>query len=289
MHCQVCSAKMTADRLEQTFRCGECDFYSSHFPVRINQVDTIDETARERALLSLRLQQFKQVLDKLEGRLTPEASLLDVGCAHGWFLRYARSRGYACSGIEPDGAMCARMRASGIDHIQGYFPRDLPDDSRYDAVFFNDVFEHLDGLPTALAAAHERTKTDGLLVISLPVSEGLFFRLARGLAGLGYKAPLSRLWQRGLPSPHLSYFSCANLPVLAERHGFTQVASGDLPYVTLSGLLDRIRYASQASSPAIILTWLCVLPIAAAAWWFPSDARYFIFRKQILRLGHLPE
>lgn len=289
MHCQVCSAKMAPDRLEQTFRCGQCGFYCSHFPVRINQVDTIDETARERALLSLRLRQFQHVLGKLKRWLQPGASLLDVGCAHGWFLRYARSRGYACSGIEPDGAMCAQMTASGIDHIPGYFPQDLPDGSTYDAVFFNDVLEHLDGLPVALAAAHERIKADGLLVISLPVSEGLFFRLARGLAAVGIKTPLSRMWQRGLPSPHLSYFSRRNLPALVEEHGFAQILSGDLLYVTPAGLFDRIRYASHASGATVVLTWLGVLPIAVAARWLPSDAHYFIFKKRSPVSGHLAE
>jgi len=284
MRCQVCSSEMVAGRLDQTFRCGKCGYQRSLLPVQINEIDTIDETTRENALYPLRLTQFRQVLEELDGRLKLGATLLDVGCAHGWFLTYARSKGFICSGVEPDNAMCEFMAASGIDHIRGFFPSDLPDGAKYDAIFFNDVFEHLSDIHSAAAAIHDRLNDDGLLVICLPMSNGLFFQIAQGLAALGITAPLSRLWQRGLPSPHLSYFSRRNLPLFIEQHGFASELANDLPSITVSGLFDRISYDSRTSKPMIIALWLGVLSVSFAARWFPSDARYFVFRKKQSRL-----
>ncbi len=50
--------------------------------------------------------------------------------------------------------------------------------------------------------------------------------------------------QRGLPSPHLSYFMAGTLQRLFSRAGFTLLRRGHLASVATDGLYDGIRYDS---------------------------------------------
>src|SRR4051794_4994881 len=99
---------MVGDILPDTYRCKTCGFFKSSFPVRINELHHVDETAREIALKPLRLANFRDILDVVQQIVPPPASLLDVGSAHGWFLESATERGYRCTGIEPDREMAQR-------------------------------------------------------------------------------------------------------------------------------------------------------------------------------------
>ena len=74
------------------------------------------------------------------------------------------------------------------------------------------------------------------------MSSGLIFRLARVAAKIGVETPLARLWQRGLPSPHLSYFDTTNLKALLQQHGFTEEACRPLKAFAITGLYERIIY-----------------------------------------------
>ena len=106
---------MRPDLLARTFRCRRCGLYRSDFPVAINQAahERLDEDRRERALKPLRLANGKRLLEACAPHLPKGASLLDVGCGHGWFLLAAAARGYRPTGIEPDQAIAERVEASG--------------------------------------------------------------------------------------------------------------------------------------------------------------------------------
>jgi hypothetical protein len=69
------------------------------------------------------------------------------------------------------------------------------------------VFEHLPDPYGVAQVLRKHLSSRGFVIINLPVSDGLVFRFARTLARIGVRAPLERMWQVGMPSPHLSYFS----------------------------------------------------------------------------------
>ena len=92
-------------------------------------------------------------------------------------------------------------------------------------------------------ACRRRLREGGLLVLNLPSSSGAVFRAATLLDRIGLHGPLDRLWQRGFPSPHLSYFDPDGLASLAARHGFREVHRSDLATVALGGLWKRLRSA----------------------------------------------
>jgi SAM-dependent methyltransferase len=281
MDCFLCDGQMRADVLARTFRCPACGLYRSDFPVAINHApdDRLDEVRRERALKPLRVANFARLIDACAPHLPPGASLLDVGCAHGWFLQAACVRGYRASGLEPDRQVAARAQADGAPVIQGFFPEAIALGTTYDAISFNDVFEHLPD-PHAMAdAVRARLNPGGLLILNLPLAEGAVFRLARTAARLGVTGPLARMWQEGLPSPHLAYYSGETLLRLMTAHCFEPVASGRLPSMTTRGLWPRIRYDRSVSVPTAAALYVAAAGLTALSGLLPADIGYFVLRK----------
>jgi SAM-dependent methyltransferase len=277
---------MRRDALDGAFRCPACGLYRSDFPVAINQArdgphdrGRLDEVRRERALKPLRVANFARLLDACKPHLAPGASLLDVGCAHGWFLQAAAARGYRPIGLEPDREVAARAKAEGAPAIEGFFPDALAVGAVYDAISFNDVFEHLPDAHAMAEAVRARLNPGGLLILNLPLAGGAIFQLARITARLGMKGPLARMWQEGLPSPHLAYYSAANVLQLMRAHGFEPVAQGRLPSMTTQGLWPRIRYDRSVSRPQAAALYLVAIGLAAVEGLLPPDIGYFILRK----------
>ncbi|CAN7148557.1 class I SAM-dependent methyltransferase [Phenylobacterium sp. LjRoot225] len=281
MDCFLCDAPMRPDVLEGTFRCPACGLYRSRFPVAINQAqdDRLDEARRERALKPLRVANFARLIDACAAHLPTGASLLDVGCAHGWFLQAAAARGYRATGLEPDAEVAARAGADGAPVIQGFFPQALPAGATYDAISFNDVFEHLPDAHGMAEAVRARLNPGGVLILNLPLAEGAVFRIARLAARLGMRGPLGRMWQQGLPSPHLAYYSAETLLRLMRAHGFEPLARGRLASMSTRGLWPRIRYDRSVPVPKAALLYLAAAGLAVVSARLPPDIGYFILRK----------
>lgn len=278
MSCDVCGGAMGDDVIEDTYRCKSCGFYKSTLPVLINHIERIDEASRAIALKPIRTANFSQMLDECEQLVPRNGTILDVGCAHGWFIEAAKARGYSATGIEPDNEMAKIARKSGHDVHIGYFPDDLPAEQKYSAITFNDVFEHLPDVNAMAQAIRSRLEPGGVAIINLPVSDGIIYRVARIAAKLGIKGPLERMWQKGLPSPHLSYFSRGTLPTLMERAGFTLVKDGDLESIRTDGLYERIRYDKNVSTPKAAAIYASARLLKGISSAFPSDIRYFVFK-----------
>ena len=262
------------------FRCPECGTWASTLPVGINDVAAhggLDESLRERGLLALRRDNLSRVTDRLiELGLRPGARVLDVGSAHGWFLEAATERGLDAEGIEPDQAV-ARMSSSERVRV-GFFPDALQAGERFDAITFNDVLEHLPDAAAAVADSVRHLRPGGLLSINIPNSDGLVFRLARICRKFGVRSVMDRLWQVGLPSPHLWYFNRAGVVRICSRNGLDLVESATLDSVRRRGLWQRV-HADRHPSPTSVVGF-------ATAWAFApilnapsaSDIIHLVFR-----------
>jgi SAM-dependent methyltransferase len=281
--CPICAQAMRADLIADVYRCEACGFFCSSLPVRINaNNDSINERQRLKALESVRRRNFAAMLDWLADRGFPSAGeeILEVGCGHGWFLDEARRRGLSTSGIEPDAAIAGIARRAGHKVIEGYFPAALDPSARFQAIVFNDVFEHLPDIQEVMAGVGRHTRKGGWVVVNLPVSDGLLFRTSRVLARLGLAGPYRRLWQAGLPSPHLSYFSTANIEALFARHGFKSLGSAALRAIDVKGLFKRIRYDRQIGLLRASFYYAGAVMLAPVLPLTPADIRFFVFRKR---------
>ena len=258
--CAVCGAALRGPVAGFRHDCPACGYACADLPVAITAAGrALREDDRETAIEPLRRRNFETVLDQIDAARSGErGDLLEVGCAHGWFLDAASSRGYAVHGIEPDAPIGAHAALRGHRVAIGYFPGALAANARFDVVAFNDVFEHLPDPRAALGEVRRVLRPGGLLAINLPSSRGALYRIADALRVIGWRGPHDRLWQVGFPSPHLSYFHPDALAALARAEGYREVARVPLPSVDREGLWARLRYDARAALPARAITWLAV-------------------------------
>jgi len=280
LNCPICERAFETGRTSWLLRCPGCEFERSTLAESISDAaarGVIDERARSNALNSLRERNFQTILEAV-GRLREgQGALLEVGCAHGWFLRAAERRGWNALGIEPDPDIARLALQNGSPVRSGMFPQALRAGERFDVIAFNDVFEHLPDVSGALQACAGALQPGGLLVINLPDARGAFYRFSCLLARAGYGAPLERLWQKGFPSPHLSYFTAPLLRRLAAKHGFRPVHSGRLPSVWLRGLWSRLRYDRSAGLLGSAAAWAGSCLLMPALRLLPPDISLEIF------------
>jgi SAM-dependent methyltransferase len=258
--------------------CRGCGYEGSDLVPNINAEShrhTIDEIARERSLGVLRRRNFEELLAHIKTLKPGGGTLLEVGCAHGWFLEIARGD-FEVTGIEPDANICREAAAKGLAVSAGYFPEALGAADRYDIIVFNDVIEHIPAIADALNQCRSRLVPGGLLVLNLPSSDGIFYRTATLLCGIGMPGAFDRMWQAGLPSPHLHYFNRANLAALLRNWDFEPRAQGTLATLRLAGLYDRIAYASPRGVVAGVALYAAVALALPFLGLMPRDIMYSI-------------
>src|SRR5438105_15717494 len=103
-------------------RLESIEIRGSTFAAKINTNKQIDEAARARALRAIRLASFNRLLNDCASLIRPGGTILDVGCAEGWFLSAANNKCFACTGIEPAEEMASHARRVGHNVIAGLFP-----------------------------------------------------------------------------------------------------------------------------------------------------------------------
>ena len=236
------------------FRCRACGLWAADLSP--GPASKLGEDQRAAALEPLRVANFKVLLDRLETVMfLLDARVLDVGCAHGWFLGLAAQRGMVTEGIEPDAAIAEATRRRGLPVRTGSFPDDVEPSARYDLITFNDVLEHLPDVGGALEACRAHLAPGGKLAVTLPDSHGVLYQIACLWARAGRGAYLERLWQVGFPSPHLYYFNAMNLSRLAARHGFRLLHQDTLASMRVRGLWSRLAMDRSASGVAKVVTY----------------------------------
>lgn len=250
MTCPACAGTLEPCLEPWLARCRSCGLWRSTLGTgRLGESEILDEERRVRGLAAVRDANVRLTLDLL-ARDRPLAGLrlLDVGCAWGWFLLEARRRGVRGTGVEPDPSIAEAARREGLDIRTGYFPEALDLAETFDVIAFNDVLEHIADLDGTLDACRRLLAPGSLLVVNAPSSEGALYRLAVLLRRLGRRPPLSRLWQEGFPSPHLSYFGPASLDRLMAKHGLALRARTRLRTLSCRGLGDRVGFDSRSRS-----------------------------------------
>jgi SAM-dependent methyltransferase len=282
IHCSVCESILASGQQSWHLICPKCSHEQSTLVPSINSKDShenINEEARESGLKSLRQENFEEIVEKLKCfKSTTHAHLLDVGSAHGWFLDVA-SKHFDVLGVEPDEHIFKLAKAKGHNIRLGYFPTALTEDDNFDIIVFNDVIEHIPDLHQILDACRDRLKTDGLLLLNLPSSKGIFYRAAKFLDRIGIPGPFERLWQKGMPSPHVHYFQNKNLNQLLARHDFVHLYNDALPSIKYKGLFSRITYGDTRGKFSSYIIYFMVALIIPVLRLLPKDIMYSIYRR----------
>jgi SAM-dependent methyltransferase len=273
--CPVCGEALQAYRHAWLTRCCACGVLRAELPVTIPAERSnlsIDETVRWDGLDALRRRNNVALLAAISKLTPPGAKLLDVGSGPGFLLAQARARGFEVLGVEPDANTVGEAR-------HGYFPDVLRPREKYDVIVFNDVLEHIPDLVATLQAASRHLRADGILCLNCPDQHGFFFQTAALLDRLGISGPYDRMWQRGLPSPHVWYFTPAHLQRVAVKFNLRPEGCLPLASVELNGLWSRIRAARNTSWPVSVASFGFATVIYPFSRLLPSDAVACFFRK----------
>lgn len=276
--CVLCGGAWRAHRRDWIRRCADCGALRADLPVTIGAGSSIDEDLRQGGLETLRGINNGRLLRALK-RLARGRALLDVGCGPGFLLKDAAAHGFSPQGVEPDADVVAAAAARGAPVRQGYFPQALGADERFDVIVFNDVLEHIADLPAALSASAAHLSDDGLLCVNCPDRRGLFYRVADVADAFGFSGALARLWQVGMPSPHLWYLTPGALERAAKAAGLRRVGVVRLKTIAVAGLWRRIRYVKDQSLVLSLAAYLFALLTQPLAALLPADASASIFRR----------
>ena len=141
-------------------------------------------------------------------KLMAQYRLLDVGCANGAFLDYAKSQGMDAEGIEPNDTMAglAHARTGCVVHrdwgsVMGQF----------DVITYHDVIEHVVDPQYEFELASSYLAPGGLLILDTPDADSDQF------------AELGMAWHHMRPLQHLWLFREEDLEALCEQNGLTHV------------------------------------------------------------------
>lgn len=283
IECQCCRQPLRSGLADWHFYCPACSYEAASLTPSINDESNPvkpDEVERETGLRVVRQRNFVKIIERVR-QLCDAASprLLEVGCAHGLFLEMV-ARDFDAVGIEPHREVARETAARGFAVREGYFPSALQADDRFDVIVFNDVLEHIPDLPDVLRACRDCLNDNGILVINLPDSSGIFYRLSRLLARIGIRGMFERMWQLNYPSPHLHYFNGRNLQQLISAHSFDQLYCARLDSLVADGLFDRIAHTKEYSLPVAYLMYAAARLSIPLLGMLPADIQLQIFRKR---------
>lgn len=246
--CPICSSVISVNTSRFTRYCQSCDYWGGDLVVDIesstleSEGDEINDEQYISSLDTLRAKNFAIILDEIAVVTgVKKLSILDVGCASGSFMRSAIARGHVVKGVEPNKPLCDYAQRQGLDVIGDYFPPRVAFEQKFDLIIFNDVFEHIPDINAIIEACRANLYPDGVLVLNLPNSDGLIFRVAKVLATMGVSGPWERLWQVMFKTPHLHYFNFKSLNKLLNKHGYKPVTDKkEIPTLQIEGTWSRL-------------------------------------------------
>jgi SAM-dependent methyltransferase len=196
-------------------------------------------------------------------------------------LKIAGVRGHIATGVEPNPIMAKIASDKGYNVVNGYFPAAIQPTSKFDVIIFNDVFEHIPDLNEILNNCKIFLNDDGVLIISLPNSGGVFFRLAKMLATVGITGPWNRLWQVMFYTPHLHYFGSGSLDGLLMKHDFmNQSKTIEIEAVSLSGLWDRLAIDNSRRLLTRVFLYIGIVVFYPITKLFEQDAFFSIYKRK---------
>jgi 2-polyprenyl-3-methyl-5-hydroxy-6-metoxy-1,4-benzoquinol methylase len=203
----------------------------------------------------------RTVLDLIERRGgLGRGRLLDIGCSFGWMMDEARKRGWETYGVEPSHIACKYAWEADLEVKNGLFPEVTYEGKRFDVVCLMDVLEHMEEPGRILERVRGILEPRGLVVLSVPSSDGLIVTGSEWLARIApwlAKRSIYRLYQLDFRFPHLNYLNPRNLRLLLSRQNFETIFMQPMP-VFEGDLRARLAYGEDRapSHLAVGMLWI---------------------------------
>lgn len=191
--CPICggvSARLIGVKDElRVLRCSNCTVHYSERSLEVSQLSELYSRAyfhggkagypAYEADESLHRARSRGYLKDLMAHTSSPGSLLDVGCATGFFLDEARQSGWDVRGCEvSEWAATYAQKRFGLDVVHAPFPTPQLGPRQYDAVTFLNVFEQLPDPHAAERVLRDLVKPGGLLALETWDVDALVVRLS---------------------------------------------------------------------------------------------------------------
>jgi 2-polyprenyl-3-methyl-5-hydroxy-6-metoxy-1,4-benzoquinol methylase len=171
-----------------------------------------------------------------------EASLLDVGCGNGDFLRQVQQLGWHAVGLEADPQAHSVAAGRKLDIVRGSVPDTGLRSDSFDAVTLNHVIEHVHDPRRVLSELYRLVKPGGRVILTTPNWRS-------------YGAKLFGRWWRGFEPPrHLVLFTPDSLAAAVTHAGFVEPEIRVQPEVADFFFLQSHSIASSAPAGSLPLT-----------------------------------
>jgi len=159
-------------------------------------------------------QSLLRQLNLAEKYTSKKGEMLDIGCAKGNFLLFAKEHGWDVSGIEINhqAAKIAQSKYKLKVHSGTLESSNLPD-KKFDLITLWDVLEHLPNPKSSLNEIHRLLKTGGLVVFSIPNLESFD------------RSIFKSNWIGWDPPRHFNLFTKETIKNLLDMSGFMLIDS----------------------------------------------------------------
>ncbi len=208
--------------------------------------------------------QFRKDVELLKKLGAPGRTLVELGCAYGYFLDEAKNASYQVSGVELCEDAVKSCNARGHDVFHGAVCRETM--SRFpeaDTVIMLDVIEHLPDPVAALEAVLNILKPNGLLLLSTGDFSSCIAKTTRSN------------WRLMTPPQHLWFFTPRSLTILCDRLGMDLVHL-DHPWKKVPVGLIVYQALRYMTTPPALPAWMHRAGIPVNLF----DAMRLVFRKR---------
>jgi 2-polyprenyl-3-methyl-5-hydroxy-6-metoxy-1,4-benzoquinol methylase len=170
--------------------------------------------------------------------MLPNASVIDVGCGRGDFLKHLHRKDprLSLTGID----LTPNSPAEGIEFIQGdIMTADLK--KEFDVVTCLATIEHIADVRPFVKRLRRLCSGGGLIIIMTINDQSVLYGVARLLHRFGFRAPFERLYSKH----HLNHFNVSSLTQLLKASGLSIVETLRLnPPISTIDVSDSSRTAA---------------------------------------------
>jgi SAM-dependent methyltransferase len=155
--------------------------------------------------------EFRGAVKALRRAARASGTLLEIGCAYGFFLAEAKPF-FDVRGVEVSESAVRFCRSRGLDVERGPFGLKQAARGPFDAVVMLDVVEHLRNPAETLGLVHEAMAPGGILMLTTGDWES------------GLSRVMGKNWRLMTPPQHTFFFSPRTMSAMLARFGFKVVA-----------------------------------------------------------------
>ncbi len=219
--CLVCGILFQARVLNQE---GQAVLYNEW----VDQEQSLRKKQGAKAKLFRQYAGQMEIISRLFDKTPQQIEILEYGMGWGYWCRMANAFGYRAHGLELSPLRIAHARKLAVEVIE-----ELPETGpRYDFIFSNQVFEHLDNPLDTLLELRDRLKPGGVIHIRVPDGRGV----ARHLQRNGWNANLDAIH----PLEHINCFTRKTLIRMGKQAGLeTMQPPARLDFSRLWGGIKR--------------------------------------------------